>query len=344
MIFKVFELFAKHVLLLLVGCVFVVGCAPERPSEKSQEVKKGTTSTEADQRPVAVIDGEEITVEDFERRLGGMTPYARVRYNTVEKRQELLDAMVAFELLAREAKSKGYDKDPAVLHAVKDTMVRRMLDDELRKKVSPSDISEADVERAYRERQKEYAHPEQRRGALISVGTEDVLKTLMERVEPLKEKPLKERVNNFRVLASRYNLESEIAGKGGDIGFLNNPASLKGTEAPNVHAEQLFALNEVGDISGAYKLGDTWNVVLLLDKKSATKRPISEATSELRQYLYKKKRHEAREELIKSLKDSATIEVNDGVLESIKPPEGSISLDDLNFGSTPVRDLKRTQK
>ena len=341
--------------LFFAVCVSVcLACAPERPSDRAlgqgeEEARKTTstdaTTSEADRRPVAIIDGEEITVADFERRIDGMAPYARVRYNTMEKRQELLNTMIAFELLARDAKQKGYQDDPAVLHAMKDTMVRRMLEDELRRRVSISDISQGDVERVYREKAKNFERPEQRRVASIAVDSREVMDELLSRYAEVKDAPVKERVQTFRVLASRYHRIADVASKGGDEGFFPPPDDLEPELADRRHlAAHVFALSAVGDISEPYERDGVWYVVLFLDEKQSSKRSISESTSELRQYLYDKRRHEAREALIEELKKGAKVEVNQGVLESIPTPaehEG-LRLEDLNYGSTPVRDLKRT--
>lgn len=327
-------------------------CSPERPSDQaigqtsqtSKGAPKNGATSEADLRPVAIIDGEEITVADFERRIEGMAPYARVRYNTLEKRQELLNTMVAFELLAREANEKGYAEDPAVLHAMKDTMVRRMLEDELRRKVSISDISQADVERFYRDKINDFARPEQRRVATISVDSKPLMDEIVARLAEVENAPVKERVQTFRLLASRYHRLAEVATKGGDEGFLPPPDDLDPEFADKRHlASHVFALSAVGDISQPYERDGVWHIVLFLDEKQSSKRSISEATSELRQYLYDKRRHEAREELIASLKDRANIEINQGVLESIPSPAANQGprLEDLHYGATPVRDLKR---
>lgn len=336
-----------------VVCVLCVcACAPERPSDQAlgqgdaTSGKRANTSqaTEADRRPVAIVDGEEITVADFEQRIDGMAPYARVRYNTIEKRQELLNTMIAFELLAKEAKQKGYEDDPAVLHAIKDTMVRRMLEDELRRRVSISDISQADVERAYREKAANFARPEQRRVATISVDSKEVMDAILARLDEVRDAPVKERIQTFRVLASRYHRLSEIASKGGDEGFLPAPDELDPEFADRRHlAAHVFALSAVGEISEPYERDGVWHIVLFLDEKSSSKRPMAEATSELRQYLYDRRRHEAREALITSLKEEAKVEINQGVLESIATPTAhdGLSLEDLNYGATPVRDLRR---
>jgi peptidyl-prolyl cis-trans isomerase C len=321
-----------------------LACAPERPSDRTLDTAdpdSRSSSTEADRRPVATINGEAITVEDFERRLNGMAPYARARYNTIEKRRELLDSMVAFELLATDAKAKGYDKDPAVAFAMKDTMVRLMLAEEMRERVALADISPAEVERAWRERQDEHAQrPAQRRAAVIEVGDEKTMTTIVGRLDAVKDADVKTRVTTFRKLASRYNLDVSVASVGGDVGFLPPPNLAKDRREV---ARRAFELKRVGDISKPYKHMDQWNIVLLLDEKSNDSKSKEQSTSELRQYLYEQRRHEAREQFITELKQGKTISVDSDVLKSIKAPEVGATFDDLKVGAPGVKDLKPAQ-
>ncbi len=317
---------------------FATACAPDRPSDQNLDNQRSRQDTisEADRRPVATVDGEVITVADFERRLNGMAPYARARYNTVEKRRELLDSIIAFELLAADARAKGYDKDPAVEFAMKDTMVRLMLAEEVRERVAIADISPAEVERAYRERQGDAQRPDQRRAAIIEVADEETINTIVERLEQSKDLPAKDRITAFRKLASRYNLDVSTATEGGDIGFLPPPNLAK--DRIEV-ARRVFELEKIGDVSKPYKHKNQWNLVLFLDKKSSSSKSREQATSELRQYLYDRRRHEAREQYIEELKKGKTITIDSDVLKQIKAPEVGASFEDLKLRGSPVKDL-----
>ena len=218
---------AHHVILVAASLSLLLSCAPERPSDKqlssSASRDRAASEREADRRPVATIEGEVITVADFEQRLNGMASYARARYSSVEKRQELLDSLIAFELLAKEAEEKGYGDDPAVRFALKDTMVRRMLDDRLRQEVSLADISPAEVERLYRERQGDKVRGPQRRAALITIEDEGAIKLVHEELQAALDSPVEERIKAFRRAAHRYHAEADVAARGGDLGFLDPP-------------------------------------------------------------------------------------------------------------------------
>src|SRR5262245_65429324 len=53
--------------------------------------------------PVAVIDGQTITVAEFQDRINKQSPYVRARYTSLEQKKDFLDTLVRFEVLDKEA-------------------------------------------------------------------------------------------------------------------------------------------------------------------------------------------------------------------------------------------------
>jgi hypothetical protein len=76
---------------------------------------------------VAKVDDNVITVGDVQERLNKQSPFIRARYTTVEKKKEFLDNLVRFEVMAREAQRRGYDKDPEVQRVMKQQMISKFL-------------------------------------------------------------------------------------------------------------------------------------------------------------------------------------------------------------------------
>ena len=64
----------------------------------------------------------------------------RARYTSPEKRKELLDSVVRFEVLAREAESRGYARDPDVVRLHKQRAIDRMIAEGDRQKLRPESI------------------------------------------------------------------------------------------------------------------------------------------------------------------------------------------------------------
>src|SRR5579859_7637698 len=61
---------------------------------------------------LARVGDRTITLGDYVAALEHMDQFDRLRYQSSERRKELLKEMIDIELLANEARAKGYDKDP----------------------------------------------------------------------------------------------------------------------------------------------------------------------------------------------------------------------------------------
>ena len=98
-------------------------------------------ATSPEQTVVARIDGQDITLADFQRRLAEQPAFVQARYSSPERRKALLENLVRFEVLAREAKKRGYDRDPDVVRQDKQRLIDRMIAEEIDGKatVEPTD-------------------------------------------------------------------------------------------------------------------------------------------------------------------------------------------------------------
>lgn len=108
--------------------------------------------------PLATFDGDSITVEEVQQRLAEMSPYARVRYQTLEEKRDYVDGLARFEMMVAEARKRGLASDPEVVMAAKRVMVQRLLQKELEEKASP--ISDAEVADYYEKHKNDYVKPE----------------------------------------------------------------------------------------------------------------------------------------------------------------------------------------
>src|SRR5437773_1904701 len=94
--------------------VLPLGCnesALEQPAADSGPPVAGLSAKEA-AKVVAKVDDHAITLGEFAKSLERMDQFDRLRYQTKERRRELLNEMIDVQLLAAEAKRRGLDKDP----------------------------------------------------------------------------------------------------------------------------------------------------------------------------------------------------------------------------------------
>src|SRR5215472_9595492 len=148
-------------------CALAAACGQRSGRRASSETTgplKGQNASDL-KEAVAKIDDLTITVGEFQDRLNQQSPYIRARYTSLERKKEFLDNMVRFEVLAKEAQSKGYDKDPEVIR----TMKQKLMKDEFDNRVKLEDIRDDECLKFYKEHNDEYNKPEEVRVSDISV-------------------------------------------------------------------------------------------------------------------------------------------------------------------------------
>ena len=107
------------------------GRAGRRPGHARARVAGAPPqSAEELKAPLAKIDDVTITLGEFQERINRQSPYIRARYTSLEQKKEFLDSLVRFEVLAKEAYQRGFDKDPEVVRTMKQVMIQKLMRDE----------------------------------------------------------------------------------------------------------------------------------------------------------------------------------------------------------------------
>src|SRR5580692_10208132 len=94
---------------------------------------------------LARVGDHTITLGDFVAAIEHMDQFDRLRYQSPERRRELLAEMINLQLLADEATAKGYDKDPHVQQELRAILRDSMLAEAHKTAPSANELSEADV-------------------------------------------------------------------------------------------------------------------------------------------------------------------------------------------------------
>ncbi len=68
-----------------------------------------------------------VTDVDLRAKLDEQSPLARAYDGTLERKKELVESLIRFELLAKEAEEQGLDRDPEVRAALKRIMVQKLV-------------------------------------------------------------------------------------------------------------------------------------------------------------------------------------------------------------------------
>lgn len=286
-----------------------------KAAEKVEAQKHGLTKEQAEQALVVVGDTT-ITVGDFAEQLAEKSPYLRARYTSPERRRELLDELVKFELLAREASRRGLDATDEVVNTKKQVMFQQMMKSEFEDKVKLTDITDQEIEAYYNGHPEEFNKPAQVRGSQIVLKDEAKAKRTLKQVLEAKEDN-----KLFRELAASESEDAETRARFGDLQFFSLPAQrVEGDPAiPDAVATAVFSLEEIGQIyPQLVKSEQGFHIVKLTGKRKELARSLDQARRPIQHKLWREKREAMVESFVKSLRDKAKIEEHLDVLEQLK--------------------------
>lgn len=157
--------------MLLLGLAWPALGSLAAPGSAAPDTPAPKAATEQARRAVPLVRyrGGQITVGDLEKAIAGRPAHARARLATDTGRRELLQALVDYALLAREAERRGYAENPVVRSQV----ARASADTLLSRDYAPvpAAVPAEALRRRVQALQAERARPELRRGTLLVLAT-----------------------------------------------------------------------------------------------------------------------------------------------------------------------------
>ncbi|HQI05781.1 MAG TPA: hypothetical protein PL195_11030, partial [bacterium] len=105
----------KMMIVLIAVLVAFVSCQPAGKSSTN-------LFPQDDGKVIAEFDGIKITDKYLKTYIDEMNPYLKSRYNSPEKKEELITKIIEGEIIARKAINEGALKDPSLLSKVKSTV------------------------------------------------------------------------------------------------------------------------------------------------------------------------------------------------------------------------------
>ncbi len=305
-------------LVLLAALCVGVACN-EKAVQKAPDAAAvpGGLSPEQAQKPVAKLGDRVITLGEFAQALADMPEYERLRYQGIERRKELLRAMIDMHLLADEAKKQGLDKDPVVSEEMRQVLVAWMRGKLLEGLPAPLSIPEDELRKFYDEHVSEYREPERRRIAHIVVKDEATAKKAYEEAKAATP-------TQWGGIVKKYSedkpLPTEAPETAGDLGFVTTPSDTHAQ--PNAKATTelrtaVFALKAVGDVSPPVKDANGWHVVRMTAKNEARDQSFADVERTIRVRVLQEKRAAKEKALIDEMKKQLKIEIDEATLAAI---------------------------
>ncbi|HVY28055.1 MAG TPA: peptidyl-prolyl cis-trans isomerase [Polyangiaceae bacterium] len=277
-------------------------------------------------RVLAKVGDKDITLGEFAATLDRMDPYERLRYQSADRRKQLLDELIDLQLLAEEAQRRGLDKQPETQERV-----RQMLRDELLTQVrasvpAPSDISDADARRYYDDHRDDFREPERRRVAHIQLASESEAKAVLEKAQGASPadwgKLVAEKSKDTRTKPSA-SLPPELAG---DLGIVGPPGHPRGDNpsVPEPLRAAVFEIDKLGGVLPRVVAADgAFHVLRMTGKTDARDRSFADAQRAIRVALVQERIRQREAELEAELKQKYPVTIDETQLAKIPLPAAS---------------------
>ena len=150
---------------------------------RSETRVNGLTAEQA-REVLAHVGDEEIALGEFGERLAAQSPYLRARFNSPERRREMLDNMIRFELLVQEARRRGLDHNPAVARLETQALVDELLRVDVDSRINLQSITDAETRAYYDAHPEEWNQPEQERARATFASPIAPLPSALSRASP----------------------------------------------------------------------------------------------------------------------------------------------------------------
>ena len=295
----------KMYLVTIFIAFFMIGCATTASfdSKSSLQVKDAAESVgqKEDDEVLVIVNGEEITISEYNDKLKRLSNYEKARYRGEEGHRKFLEALIQQKVMVQKAREMGLDKNDEVQTKIVSLMkevtervlIEALIKQEILDKVV---VTDEEAKAYYDEHKEEFKDKEKVKIRQIIAATEEEAQEILQELENGAD---------FAELASRKSNNQS----GGDPGYIERG------KMPAVLENIYFSL-EVGEISDAVKTNQGYYIVKLEGKKEAAIKEFYEVSDDIKSKLIVGKQREEHQKWLRQLEEKAEIEVRSGFGES----------------------------
>jgi len=278
----------------------------------------GGTSDEDEARraaPAVKIDDLTLTVGYVESAAERQSPLLRQGIvEDAEKRKEFVDKLVNMELLAAEARRRGYSDDPEVTSVMKNQLAS-LMHKQLADEIKEQDPREEAMRKYYDDHSDSYNKPEKVRARHILIADEAAAQALLDEI--ISKKPSQ---YEFRKMAQEKSEDSATKLRGGDLTFFPRvEARADGDpEVPSEVVEAAFGLKENGQVSDKIVKSDKgYHIIMRTGHRKAMELSFEEAKDRLGLLVKREDRKNRTEAAIDALKDRFDVTLHEENLKEV---------------------------
>lgn len=309
--------------LVLCAAVGLCGCKPARlPGESLAEVGTSGGGQTAGSESMAMssdavviaVNGEEITVADFDRWVGALPPITRMMFDTPERRPALLELMVGFRVLGTDAAATGLAGSLEEEIRVDEARLHAWLTATAAREMSMVDISEADVTARYERDRLDLSLPARREASLLVVGDRAEAVRVRDEIGTRMALRYERPAAVFERAAREYSLHAASRDNGGRLGLVA-PAHDGGVANPEVLAA-VFA-TALDTVSEPFAVAGGWALVMPTAELEAVPRDESQWEPLLRSELHAERVAERSRAALDTLRTAADLQIDAAVVASL---------------------------
>jgi hypothetical protein len=270
-------------------------------------------------RVLARVGDRTITLGDYVEVLDGMDRIERARYQTPERREQLLKEIVDVELLAREAERRGLADKPEA-KALERQILRDEVLADLRDKQPPLDqIPAADVRAYYDAHRADFKEPERRRIAHVVVVDKAAAERILAEARGASAQQWGELVRKTSRDKPKTDVPDELAG---DLGLVTPPSFGKNDNArvPEPVRAAAFEIEKVGDVLGRVVEAGGFHVLRLTAVNVPRDRPLEEADRAIRVAIAQERVRRAEADFEKELRARFPVKIDEVALAKVQVP------------------------
>jgi peptidyl-prolyl cis-trans isomerase C len=263
---------------------------------------------------IAKVGNKSITLKDLDDFLRMIPKSQRIYYHSEVGKRDMLENMIDWKLLSKEAIKMGLDKDPGVLVKLnrpenqlqilrEATLAGEFIQRNLNNLTDPK---EDEVKNYYNHHQEEFRQPEQVRLRRIFVRSE---KEAQEIFLELKKGESFEKI-------SKEKSKEGAAKKGGDLGWFSIGKMDK-------TMEKIALTLKPGEFSKIVKSPTGYYLIQVVEKKPSFMKSFEEAKDRIKTSLKNRHQQEMMEKLKADLRSKVKISINESMLKGYEWKEES---------------------
>ena len=256
-------------------------------------------------KTIAEFGGIKLSEKYMKAYVDNLNDYLKARYNTPERKEELMTKIVEGELVAMKAIKDGALDDPILVSQVKNTIARYYSGTKMKTQIEESlKISEDEMKKYYEEKKETFNTPAKVKASHILIKITDsrdkeAARKLAEKVAAEAEKSAKD-MGSFAKLVEKYSEDEGSKKRGGDLGYFERTED--GGKMVKEFSDGAFALQNVGDVSKPVESEFGFHIIKLTGKREKVEKSFEDVKNNIESTMKTEKRKTAYEDMIEKYK------------------------------------------